>query len=53
MSDIVLEVEESQPVEMSVAEQIVIGSGGDVGPGSEMLCVGLSREWRGGGCVLR
>lgn len=23
-------------------------SGGDCGPGSEMLCVGLSREWRGG-----
>lgn len=35
MSDIVLEVEESQPVEMSVAEQIVIGGGGDVGPATE------------------
>lgn len=34
MSDIILEVEDNQ-VEMTVAEQIVMGGGGDVGPATE------------------
>lgn len=28
----------------------VRASGGDNAGGSEMLCVGLTREWIGGGC---